>query len=60
MIKCTYLRGYDPPESVLIRDLSYDPSDDILVLVLSDYTTLHASYLERKEGGWVAGIPDNY
>lgn len=55
-----YNRGYDKPETLNVREISYDPWEDIIILQLSDYTTLHASYLEKKNEGWVAGIPENY
>ena len=56
----TYLRGYDTPEKIVVREVEYDPFEDILVMKLTDYTILFASYLERKESGWVAGISENY
>jgi hypothetical protein len=55
-----YCRGYGPREIVHVREVSYDPSEDILILVLEDHTTLVASYLEKKADGWQAGIPENY
>jgi hypothetical protein len=55
-----YCRGYGPREILQVREISYDPSEDILILVLDDYTTLFASYIEKNADGWEAGIPENY